>query len=90
MEEDIPIFNPANWVESDTGALTQQEADARYLIKISADTATGFQTFLNGISTTSITAYGGTLTLGNVNSTTIIYGNTIVANVSNLDVADEK
>jgi hypothetical protein len=48
-------FNPLYFKEESTGSgLTQQESDARYLIKTQADTATGLETFSGGIKTNSI------------------------------------
>jgi hypothetical protein len=86
--EDVPIFNLENWTVQDTNGLTEAEGDLRYLLKKQPDVATALETFNQGISTNSILAYGGNLSIGNIGSTIYLYGNTVVANVSNLDVFD--
>jgi hypothetical protein len=48
-------FNSAYYKFVDEGAsLTQSEGDARYLIKTQADTASGIETFSNGIKSNTI------------------------------------
>lgn len=69
------IFNPVNWViqESD-GGLSQAQADARYLIKVDADTATSLETFASGIATGSVAGLSGNLQLGNANTNITLAG----------------
>lgn len=87
--EYVPIFNPEDWeYAGDAAGISQAAADLRYLLKNATDTATALETFAAGILTNTITGIGGNLVLGSIGGTVTIYGNTIVANVSNLDVTD--
>jgi hypothetical protein len=57
------IYNPYFFAISTSG-LTQGQANALYLKKTTADTATALETFSSGILSNSIGSIGGTLALG--------------------------
>lgn len=69
--EDLSVFNPANFIDTTSssgggggGGITQSFADARYLIKVSPDTAIAEETFSVGVKTDSINSMGNTLAIG--------------------------
>ena len=77
------IYNPAFFETSATNTITQAQANALYLKKKTADTATALETFSAGIATTSLAAssfatVGGTLGVtgvltgtGNINTNSL-------------------
>ena len=68
-------FNSAFYNSSSSGGLTQAQANALYLQKTTADTATVLETFSGGINTTAVDVTStGTLALGNLRSTGVNIG----------------
>jgi len=76
-------FNPAFYNPSSLG-LTTSTANALYLRKTYADTATAQETFSGGILTTLVNASTGTLTIGNNDPLNIGFGNSRAGAVINL------
>jgi hypothetical protein len=93
-------FNALDWLNQATAnlAITQSEADARYIFKTQSDTATGQITFTNGIVTNSLQSYTGILNIGNsgtantigfgsTNSNLTVLGNILTIGQSNSNVS---
>lgn len=93
-------FNALDWLNQATAnlAITQSEADARYIFKTQSDTATGQITFTNGIVTNSLQSYTGILNIGNsgtantigfgsTNSNLTVSGNILTIGQSNSNVS---
>jgi hypothetical protein len=67
--EIVPIFDSNNFIpDTDEGALTESMANALYLRKTVADTATALETFNAGIKTTTVNNIGD-LTIGDTSNT---------------------
>ena len=98
--ENVPIFNPDNWTFEDQASLSIAEGDTRYLRKTITDTATGFITFQNAMSTNEIIGINGNINIGTSISTSniiignpdaniVFFGNTTIINVDQLTVKDK-
>ena len=68
------IYNPAFFEASATDTITQSQANALFLKKTTADTATALETFSAGIITNALNATTGTLVLGATNTTELACG----------------
>ena len=67
------IYNPA-FFEASADTITQAQANALFLKKTTADTATALETFSGGIITNALNATSGTLVLGAINTTELACG----------------
>ena len=80
------IFNSSFYPSTLTSGITQTQADARYLIKISSDTATSSENFNLGLTSLNVepTAITGNLTIAGTQTTgnLVIGGNQTSGNIS--------
>ena len=83
------IYNPAFFEASATDTITQSQANALFLKKTTADTATALETFSAGIATNSLatTSLSSNLQIGSSTNTGTIFISTIATNNSNANPA---
>ena len=83
------IYNPAFFEASATDTITQAQANALFLKKTTADTATALETFSSGIATNSLatTSLASNLQIGSSTNTGTIFISTIATNNSNANPA---
>jgi hypothetical protein len=97
--EELSTFNPSFFNQVETGGVSKEYADSRYLIKVSADTATAQENFSAGIIVQDISTGTGTMNIGTAGSNTIniggtgstvnVFGSTTYLDITNLQVEDK-